>query len=259
MAFFCGREHLILLCFTSMEIKDTIRKLEGHRERLRQKFLDRGINALTDEELLELLLTLGTPRRDCKPMARAAIQRFGSLRHVLEAPPEQLLDIPGIGPRNSLALKLVHGVARRFLEDRLERMPYRVGSSQEVFDYLYHSMRDLKREVFKVLFLDSQNRILRVEDMFQGTLNSSAVYPREVIRRALELHAAGMVAAHNHPSGDPQPSTDDLLLTKRLVMAGRVMDIRFLDHLIIGEGTYSSLADLGHIQRFQSEMERKGL
>lgn len=242
-----------------MDSRDGIQKLQGHRERLRQKFLERGIQALTDEELLELLLTLGTPRRDCKPMARAAIQCFGSLRQVLEAPPEQLLDIPGIGPRNSLALKLVHGVARRFLEDRLEGMPYRFGSSQEVFDYLYHSMRDLKREVFKVLFLDSQNRILKVEDMFQGTLTTSAVYPREVIRRALEVHAAGMVAAHNHPSGDPKPSQDDLRITKDLVMAGRVMGIRVLDHLIIGEGAYSSLADLGHIARFQEEMDRRGL
>ncbi|MEJ5375227.1 MAG: DNA repair protein RadC [bacterium] len=233
-------------------------KLEGHRERLRQKFLDRGIEALTDEELLELLLTLGTPRRDCKPMARAAIKRFGSLRHVLEAPSEQLLEIPGVGPRNSLALKLVHGVARRFLEDRLEGMPYKLGSSQEVFEYLYHSMRDLKREVFKVLFLDSQNRILKVEDMFQGTINTSAVYPREVIRRALEVHAAAMVTVHNHPSGDPKPSQDDIRITRDLVMAARVMGMRLLDHLIIGEGTYSSLAELGHIERFQEELDRKG-
>lgn len=242
-----------------MDPKEQVRKLEGHRERLRQKFLDRGIEALTDEEVLELLLTLGTPRRDCKPMARAAIQHFGSLRQVLEAPPEQLLEIPGIGPRNSLAVRLIHGVARRFLEDRLEGMPYKFGSSREVFDYLYHSMRDLKREVFKVLFLDTQNKILRVEDMFQGTLNASAVYPREVIKRALEVHAAGIVAAHNHPSGDPKPSQDDLRITRDLVMAGRLMGIRFLDHLIIGEGTYSSLADLGHIQRFQEELERRGI
>ncbi len=249
---------MFLVCSSSMENSPPSRKLEGHRERLRRKFLERGIDALTDEELLELLLTLGTPRRDCKPMARAAIQRFGSLRQVLEAPSEQLLDIPGIGQRNSLALKLVHGVARRFLEDRLEGMPYRFGSSQEVFDYLYHSMRDLKRETFKVLFLDSQNRILRVEDMFQGTLTSSAVYPREVIRRALEVHAAGIVAAHNHPSGDPRPSQEDLRITRDLVMAARVMGIRVLDHLIIGEGTYSSLADLGHVGRFQEEMDKRG-
>jgi DNA repair protein RadC len=235
------------------------RKLEGHRERLRQKFLDRGIDALTDEELLELLLTLGTPRKDCKPMAREAIKRFGSLRQVLEAPSEQLLEIRGIGPKNSLALKLIHGVARRFLENRLERMPYRFGSSKEVFDYLYHSMRDLKREVFKVLFLDSQNRILRVEDMFQGTLTSSAVYPREVIRRALELHAAGMILVHNHPSGDPKPSQDDLRITKQILAAARVMGMRVLDHLVIGEGVYSSLAEMGHIQRFETELDLHGL
>jgi DNA repair protein RadC len=148
-------------------------------------------------------------------------------------------------------------VARRFLEGRLENTPYRFGSSREVFDYLYHSMRDLKREVFKVLYLNSQNCIIRVEDLFHGTLSSSAVYPREVIKRALELPAAGLVFAHNHPSGDPTPSADDLRITRDLFGAGKVMGIRVLDHLIIGEGRYTSLADLGHIQRFQGEMDRQ--
>lgn len=248
-----------MVCSQPMDAKERARRLEGHRERLRGKFLERGIEALTDEEVLELLLTLGTPRRDCKPMARAAIGRFGSLRQVLEAPLERLLEIEGIGPRNCLAVRLIHGVARRFLEERLEGMPYRFSSSGEVFDYLYHSMRDLKREVFKVLFLDSQNKILRVEEMFQGTVNASAVYPREVIKRALEVHAAGIVAAHNHPSGDPKPSQDDLRITRDLLMAGRIMGIRFLDHLIIGEGTYSSLADLGHIERINEELDRRGI
>jgi DNA repair protein RadC len=231
---------------------------QGHRERLRQKFLERGLDALTDEEVLELLLTLGTPRKDCKPMARAALKSFGNLRQVLEASPEQLQEVPGVGPRNSLAVRLIHGVARRFLEDRIQGMPYRFGSSREVFEYLSHSMRDLKREVFKVLFLDSQNRILRVEDLFHGTLNASTVYPREVIRRGLELHAAGLVLAHNHPSGDPRPSEDDLRITRDLLFAGKVMGIRVLDHLVVGEGSYASLADLGHIQRFQEEFNRKG-
>lgn len=218
--------------------------------------MDRGIDALTDEEVLELLLTLGTPRKDCKPMAREALKRFGSLRKVLEAPSDQLLEIPGIGPKNSIAIKLIHGVARRFLEDRLEGMPYRFGSSKEVFEYLYHSMRDLKREVCKVLFLDNQNRILEVEDMFHGTLTSSAIYPREIIRRALELHAAGIILVHNHPSGDPKPSPDDLRITRDLVAAGRIMGIRVLDHLIIGDSIYNSLAEMGYVARFQQEGER---
>lgn len=229
---------------------------EGHRQRLREKFLDRGLESLTDEEVLELLLTLGTPRRDCKPMARAALRKFGSLRAVLEAPSQQLQQIQGIGPKNTLAIRLIHGVARRFLEDRLEGMPYRFGSSREVFDYLYHSMRDLKREVFKVLFLDAHNRIICLEDLFQGTLTASTVYPREVIRRALEVHAAGLVFAHNHPSGDPEPSHDDIRITRDLFLAGRIMGIRVLDHLIIGEGCYTSLADMGYMARFQSEWER---
>lgn len=238
-----------------MDPKDIQRKGEGHRRRLREKFLERGLAAFTDEEALELLLTLGTPRKDCKPMARAAIRKFGSLRQVLEAPVEQLQQIHGIGPNNVVALRLIHGVARRFLEDRLEGMPYRFASSQEVFEYLYHSMRDLKREVFKVLFLDSQNRILFVEDLFEGTLTASTVYPREIIRRALEVHAAALVFAHNHPSGDPKASKDDIRITRDLFWAGRIMGVRVLDHLIIGEGRYTSLADLGHMARFQKEID----
>jgi DNA repair protein RadC len=234
---------------------DPQKKGQGHRQRLRQKFLERGLSAFTDEEVLELLLTLGTPRKDCKPTARAAIGEFGSLREVLEAPPEKLHEIHGMGPNNIVALRLIHEVARRFLQDRLEGMPYRFGSSQEVFDYLYHSMRDLKREVFKVLFLNSQNRILSVEDLFEGTLTTSTVYPREIIRRALEVHAAALVFAHNHPSGDPKPSRDDIRITRDLFWAGRIMGVRVLDHLIIGEGQYTSLADLGYMGRFQKEID----
>ena len=159
-----------------MSINMTDRKKgEGHRQRLRDKFLERGLSAFTDEEALELLLSLGTPRKDCKPMARAAIKSFGGLRGVLEAPIDQLQQIPGIGSKNVVAVRLVHEVARRFLKDRLEGKPYRFGSSREVFDYLYHSMQDLKREVFKALFLDNQNQILFVEDLFEGTLSASAV------------------------------------------------------------------------------------
>jgi DNA repair protein RadC len=156
-----------------------------------------------------------------------------------------------------MAVRLIHEVARRFLRDRLEGTPYRFQSSQEVFDYLFHSMRDLKIELFKALFLDSQNKILCVEDLSRGTLSASAVFPREVMRRALDVHAAGLVFAHNHPSGDPQPSKDDIQITRELYLAGRTMGIRVLDHLIIGEGCYSSLADLGYMQRFQQAYENR--
>jgi DNA repair protein RadC len=232
---------------------DAQEKGKGHRERLRRKFMERGLAAFTDEEVLELLLTLGTPRQDCKPMARAAIRKFGSLRHVLEAPTDQLQTIDGIGPNNVVGLRLIHEVARRFLQDRLTDQAYRLGSSQDVFDYLSHSMRDLKREVFKVIFLNNQHRILCVEDLFEGSLTSSSIYPREVVRRALEVHAAALVFAHNHPSGDPKPSPDDLHVTRQLCQAARVMGLRVLDHLIIGEGRFVSLADQGHIRRFQRE------
>ena len=165
--------------------------------------------------------------------------------------------ISGIGPRNAFAVRFIHEVARRFLEDRLTGETYRFSSSSEIFDYLYHSMRDLKKEVFKVLFLNNQNEVLLVEDLFEGSIASSAVYPREVIQRALEVNAAALVFAHNHPSGDPKPSKEDIRITKDLYQAGRIMSIRVLDHLIIGEGKYVSLADKGYIHKFEAEAIRK--
>ena len=154
---------------------------EGHRKRLREKFLTSGLSGFHNYEVVELLLTLGTPRRDCKQPAKDAIARFKTLRGVLEAPPEELETIKGIGPHNVFGIKLVQEVARQFLKDRVIGKS-RVKASQEVFDYLFHSMRDLNKEIFKVLFLNGQNEIIAVEDLFEGTLNASAVYPREVIK-----------------------------------------------------------------------------
>ena len=157
----------------------------GHRKRLREKFTRSGISGFHDYEIIELLLTLGTPRKDCKQQAKEAIVKFKTLRGVLEAPVEDLQEIKGIGPHNIFGIKLVQEVARKFLKEKILEKPI-CKSSKEIFDYLYHSMRDLKKEAFKVIFLDGKNQIIEIEDLFEGTLNTSSIYPREVIKSAIK-------------------------------------------------------------------------
>jgi DNA repair protein RadC len=233
-----------------MEKRDWRKQAAGHRERLRGKFLSHGLDKLSDEEIIELLLTLATPRRDCKQSAREALRRFKGLAGVLEASRSELQEVPGIGPKNALGLKLVHEVARKFLRERLVGREF-LSSSREVYEYLLHSLRDLKREVFKVIFLNGRNEVLQVETLFEGSLTSSAVYPREIIKSALDSHAAAMVFAHNHPSGDPSPSSQDFAITRELFLAGKIMGIKVLDHLIIGRNRYYSFADQGHIRKWE--------
>ena len=221
----------------------------GHRARLREKFLRSGLAGFLDYEVVELLLTLGTPRRDCKEPAREALREFKSFRGVLEASAGDLQRVPGIGPRNLVAIRLVHEVSRRFLKDRMMGRPV-CHSSREVFDYLTHALRDLKREQFKVLFLDPKNQVIEEKTLFEGTVDSSAVYPREVIKDALYYEASALIFAHNHPSGDPEPSLCDREITRDLVFAARVIQIKVLDHIIIGNNRYFSFADQGLIEEY---------
>ena len=222
---------------------------EGHRKRLREKFLKSGLAGFHDYEIVELLLTLGTPRKDCKRPAKDAIARFKTLRGVLEAPQEELEEVKGIGPNNVFGIKLVQEVARQFLKEQIIKKQWVTGS-KEVHDYLSLSMRDLDKEVFKVIFLNGQNEIMAVEDLFEGTLNASAVYPRELIKAAIKHNALSLIFAHNHPSGNPQPSQMDKNITKQLVAAGKVMNIRVLDHIIIGDNCYFSFADEGLMEQY---------
>ncbi|TET73829.1 MAG: JAB domain-containing protein, partial [Dehalococcoidia bacterium] len=215
-----------------------------------EKFIKSGLKGFHDYEIVELLLTLGSPRKDCKPQAKEAIKRFKTLRGVLEAPSEELQEIDGIGAHNAFGIKLVQEVAREFLKERIMDKPF-YRSSQEVFDYLYHSMRDLNKEVFKVIFLDVQNQVIEVEDLFEGTLTASSVYPREVMKSAIKHNAASLIFAHNHPSGNPAPSESDKEITRDLILAANIMQIEVLDHVIIGENKYFSFADEGLIEEFE--------
>jgi len=224
----------------------------GHRKRLREKFNKSGLAGFHDYEIVELLLTLGSPRKDCKSQAKEAIKRFKTLRGVLEAPLEELQQIEGIGPHSAFGIKLVQEVAREFLKEKIiDKSVYK--SAQEIFDYLYHSMRDLKKEVFKVIYLNSQNQIIEVATLFEGTVDSSFIPPREVMESAIKHNAACLVFAHNHPSGNPEPSKYDKEVTRDLVYAASIMRIRVLDHIIIGNNTYFSFASEGLIEEYEMD------
>jgi DNA repair protein RadC len=222
----------------------------GHRKRLREKFIKSGLKGFHDYEIIEMLLSLGTPRRDCKRQAKEAIRRFKTLRGVLEAPVDELQKIVGIGPHSAFGIKLVQEVAREFLKERIIEKPV-YSSAEEIFDYLYHSMRDLRKELFKVLYLNSQNQIVEAEDLFEGTVNSSAVSPRGVVEGAIKHSAASLIFVHNHPSGNPEPSKSDRELTRDLVYANSIMRLRVLDHIIIGDNRYFSFASDGLIEQYE--------
>jgi len=233
----------------------------GHRGRLRERFLEAGLEGFQDYEVIELLLTLATPRKDCKDAAKAALKKFKTLQGVMEASHHELCELTGVGPKNSLGLKLIKAVCDRYLEKKLiDKNP--VNNSKELFDFLYHGIRDKSREFFKIIFLDSKNRVISTETHSEGTLTASSVYPREVVYAALRHKAAALIFAHNHPSGDPQPSAEDLAITRQLVFAGKVMGITVHEHIIIGDNCYYSFADRGHIaqmgREYQARIESTG-
>ena len=214
----------------------------GHRQRFRERFLDSGLQGFHDYEVIELLLTLGTPRSDCKQSAKDALKKFGSLNAVLEADPKELQEIDGIGPSNVFGLKLTQTVARRYLADRVIGHDI-VTSSDEVLDYLKHNLRDKKKEIFSVIYLNGRNEIISMEELFQGSLTTSVVYPREVVKKVLKQNAAALIFVHNHPSGNLNPSEEDIKITKKLKDAVATIDVKVHDHFIIAGNDYYSFAD----------------
>ena len=222
----------------------------GHRKRLRDKFNRSGLDGFSDYEIIELLLSLGTPRKDCKPAAKEALKTFKTLRGVIEAPSHELQKVAGIGSSNAFGIKLVQEVARKYLKEKIIDKPVYT-SSQEIFDYLYHSVRSLTKEVFKVIYLNNQNQIIEIEDLFEGTVNSSSISSREIIERAIKHNAVSLIFTHNHPSGNPEPSKSDRELTRNLVYAGNIMGIKILDHILIGEDKYYSFAGDGIIEQYE--------
>ena len=219
---------------------------QGHYARLRQRFLSAGIGGFLDYEVVELLLKLADNRRDQKTAAKQLVNKFKSLRGVLEASPEQLKKIKGIGDANIFGLKLVQSVARRYLKDQIIGTDY-IQSSENILDYLRHRLRDRNREIFLAILLNGRNQVLDIIELFEGTLTTSAVYPREVIKMILEKDAAAVIFAHNHPSGNPNPSNDDQNITRKLKAACETIDVQLHDHLIIAGNDYTSMADKGMV------------
>ena len=239
-----------------MERAEWQRRGEGHRQRLRDKFLAQGIEAFTDAEIIELLLTFGTPRSDCKEAARALLAQFGSLPAVLDAAPVQLQQVKGVGPKNTFALHFIQGVARRYLHQRVVGKEY-VRSSREVADYLIHSMRGLQHEVLTVVFLDAAHAVLDATVVAEGTVTVNTIYPRELVKAALARNASALVIAHNHPSGSLTPSRQDSELTRSLYLVCSFMHLDLLDHLIIGAGDQVySFADQGLMATIREDCRR---
>ncbi len=205
--------------------------------------MSNGLEGFHDYEILELLLTL-TDRKNVKPPAKEAIKIFGSLKAVLEADPKDLKEIKGVGDNNVFGLKIAQAVARRYLADRVVGADF-IRSANDVIEYLTHKLRDRAKEAFIVIYLNGRNQIIRMEELFEGTLTTSAVYPREVVKNALKNNAAALVFVHNHPSGTLTPSRDDMAITKKLKQALTTIDVSVHDHLIIAGDGYYSFADHG--------------
>ena len=212
---------------------------KGHRARLRDKFLKSGINALHDYEIVELLLTLGTPFKDCKQMAKEVIKECKGLRGVLDASLEELQKIKGIGLLNAFGIKLFQAIAERYAKEKISDKEF-FDSPEVVAEYLQKRIGGKNKEHFVMLYLDSRNKLI-IDDVSVGTLNASLVHPREVFAEAIKNKAASVIVAHNHPSGDLEPSQEDIDLTKRLVEAGELLGIEVLDHIIITTKDFRSI------------------
>jgi DNA repair protein RadC len=220
--------------------------LAGHRERLRVRFTAGGPDALPDYELLELLLFRSLPRRDVKPIAKRLIARFGSFAEVLSAPVERLVEIDGIGESAAIDLKIAAAAAQRLTKGSVSKRQV-LASWASVIEYCRAAMAFAEREEFRILFLDKRNQLIADEVQQRGTVDHTPVYPREIVRRALELSATALVLVHNHPSGDPTPSQADIRMTHDIIAISKPLGITIHDHVIVGRNGHASLKGQGQI------------
>lgn len=226
------------IIFLIMENEDKI----GHRERLRERFLSGGISALADYELLELLLTYSIPRRDVKPLAKALLRKFGSVSNVFNANKEQLIDVKGLGERSATLIKLIYACHIKHFEDKmLGSNP--LSNPEDVVNFAKVFLANRRDETLLLIFVNSKNKVCDYEISSSGTVDSSLAYPRNVMVRAVERKANGLLIVHNHPSGDPTPSSEDKDVTKKMKEAARTMDVRFLDHIVVGTSGYYSFLE----------------
>jgi DNA repair protein RadC len=215
----------------------------GHRQRLRQRFLEGGSSAVSDYEVLELILFRAIPHRDLKPLAKDLLATFGSFAEVISAPVERLKEIKGLGEAAVAELKIVQAAAQRLARGEVKQRSV-LSSWSNVVDYCRSSMAFAEKEQFRVLFLDKRNQLIADEVQQTGTVDHTPVYPREVVKRALELSATAVILVHNHPSGDPTPSRADIEMTKAIIEVAKPLGIAVHDHLIVGKHGHASLKGL---------------
>ena len=215
----------------------------GHRKRLRDRLLTAGPDALADHEMLEIVL-FTLPRCDTKPLARALIAQFGSFAGVIAAPVQDLLAAEGLGKAGVATLKAVQGAALRLMRAEVIDQPV-LNNWDRLLAYLNGELAREKVEQFHVLFLDNRNRLIADEAQARGTVNHTPVYPREVVKRGLELHATALILVHNHPSGDPTPSPDDVAMTREIKVAATALGIVLHDHIVVGNGRWLSFRNEG--------------
>jgi DNA repair protein RadC len=218
----------------------------GHRQRLRDRFLEAGAAALADYELLELVLFRAIPRRDVKPLAKDLLKRFGSFAEVVSASPTRLAEVSGLGEAAIAELKVVQAAAQRLARGEINRREV-LSSWSAVLDYCRGVMAFADREQFRALFLDKRNQLIADEVQQEGTVDHTPVYPREVVKRALELSATAIILVHNHPSGDPTPSRADVQMTQSIIDVAKPFGIAVHDHIIVGKDGHASLKGLGLI------------
>ena len=215
----------------------------GHRERLRKRFLEAGDEALADYELIELILFRAIPRRDVKPLAKGLLKKFGSFADVVAAPVARLKEVEGVSEGVAAEFKIVEASARRFARGVVKKR-HALGSWSEVIDYCRTAMAFEDHEEFRVLFLDKKNGLIADEAQGVGTVDHTPVYPREVVKRALELAASAVILVHNHPSGDPTPSNQDVKMTLDIISIAAPLGVTVHDHIIVGRQGHASLRGL---------------
>ena len=214
----------------------------GHRKRLRERFRKNGTEGMHDYEVLELLLTYAIPRKDVKPIAKDLLKRFGSLSGVLDAGQKELEEVANIGPISSTLIRLVKETCEIYLAEKMRNKDV-LSSPQAVLDFARVKLAGLPHEAFMVIFLNAKNKVLDYKVLQEGTVDRAVIYPRRMVEEALAHHAAGIILVHNHPSGDSEPSPEDKQLTRSLTEAARTIDLRVLDHIIVGKEGYCSFLE----------------
>ncbi len=228
---------------TEAGLEEAAPHYHGHRERLRSRFREAGADAVSDYELLELVLFRAIPQRDVKPLAKDLIARFGSFAEVVSAPATRLAEIKGLGDAAITELKVVQAAASRLARGQVKKRPA-LSSWTAVLDYCRTTMAFADKEQFRIIFLDKRNQIIADEVQQTGTVDHTPVYPREVVKRALELSATAIILVHNHPSGDPTPSRADIQMTQAIVEIAKPLGISVHDHIIVGKEGHASLKGL---------------